>query len=158
MQIYVPVQPREWPLRTWQQLILLLYACFFAFYLPFLCWGSLDAPGHAHAHAHFIFAEPPEDTGIGSSHAHTHVHVSAVAGGAQHGQVADDVNPLLDARSVPEMSSASIFLLLLLELWVLYLSFLYQFPQRLSTHFSYSAFLPILLPPPRLSALPGNCI
>lgn len=34
-------------------------ACFYAFVLPFICFGALATPGHPHARPHFVFTDPP---------------------------------------------------------------------------------------------------
>ena len=46
-----------------ERLARLLGACFFAFVLPFICWGSVATPGHPHARPHFVFVAPELTTG-----------------------------------------------------------------------------------------------
>jgi hypothetical protein len=46
-----------------ERLARLLGACFFAFVLPFICWGAVATPGHPHARPHFVFVAPELTSG-----------------------------------------------------------------------------------------------
>ncbi len=41
-----------------QTYLLLLFAAFFAWIAPLICWGGVADPSHGHAVAHFVFSEP----------------------------------------------------------------------------------------------------
>ncbi len=41
-----------------QTYLLLLFAAFFAWVAPLICWGGVADPAHGHAVAHFVFSEP----------------------------------------------------------------------------------------------------
>lgn len=45
-------------LPKWQSVCIALYALFWGFGLPFICFGAIAEPGHPHALPHFVFAEP----------------------------------------------------------------------------------------------------
>jgi len=97
-------------IHPWQQCILASYALFFAFVLPFFCWGSAGTPGHPHAHAHFIFTSPDAKKEI-----HTHFHFPEFVNGewvfVVHNHPEDGRS--LPVRSEPDLSLITILLLLL---------------------------------------------
>lgn len=37
----------------------LALVAFYAFVLPFICFGAMATPGHPHARPHFVFTDPP---------------------------------------------------------------------------------------------------
>lgn len=101
-------------IRLARHSVLLFFVGFFAFVLPFLCWGQMGTPGHPHLHAHFIFQwETPAWTShtqeasthdLGTHHHHHHHH-------HRHD------HPLEGQRSFAEFSLITLLLVIFFGLW-----------------------------------------
>ncbi|MEZ4675254.1 MAG: hypothetical protein R2932_13535 [Caldilineaceae bacterium] len=105
------------------------YAFFYAFLLPFICWGNIDNPHHPHQGAHFVFADPPGkhqpeiyhifvDSGIGAGRRITVEHEPCLHPLGAH-PTAATLAPNADhdlpaGQSVP---AATLAQLLMLVLW-----------------------------------------
>lgn len=129
-----------------QQCILASYALFFAFVLPFLCWGSASTPGHPHEHAHFIFSSPDaeEDTSI-------HVHFPAFIDGEWVFEPHDhpEKQSSLPIRSEPEISLITILLMLLSAVATVAYTPLSFFSRKLIQHLPDSVMHTPPAPPPK---------
>ncbi|MBI1298486.1 hypothetical protein GC175_26425 [bacterium] len=139
-------QTNQRQVQPWQQCILASYALFFAFVLPFFCWGSAGTPGHPHEHAHFIFTSPEatKDT-------HTHVHFPEFINGewvfVAHDHPEDGGS--LPVRSDPDLSLITILLLLLSATATVAYTPLSLFSRRLAQHPTHSLIHTPPAPPPR---------
>jgi hypothetical protein len=130
-----------------QQCILASYGLFFAFVLPFLCWGSAGTPGHPHAHAHFVFISPDaeEDT---STHFHFPQFVDGEWVFTAHDHPEDEST--LPFRSEPDLSLVTILLLLLAAIASVAYTPFSLFSRKLAQHLPDSLMHTPPAPPPKL--------
>lgn len=145
---------RKWATQG-QRWLSLSFALFFAFVMPFICWGAAGTPGHPHAHAHFIFALPPDDSAESSTQ--PHLHIPRLVDGQwvvddSHSHHHGDVPP---GRSEPDLSLITLLLLLLGGSATIAYILLVFFPRELQYHMPQSVIHSPPVPPPKRLPLSG---
>lgn len=77
-----------------------LYIAYWAFVLPFLCWGAWATPGHPHLHPHFVFSPPLTADDMHDGPGAASPHQNHASSGDDQDVIAGESTPSIGALSV----------------------------------------------------------